>query len=263
MITSIPLLDVSKSISGKRLVTADAREFMVSVVCVTRNASLTLPALLKSIRNQKTIDFELIIVDGASTDGTIDILRDNGDVIDFWISGPDHGIYDAMNNALNYVKGKWILFLGADDLLLDGFGQIFSHLKDHHTVYYGNLLFYGKPFNKVYDDYYLTKLNFCQQAVFYPVSVFEKYSFDLQYKVYADYLLNLKCWRDPQFNFRHVNHTISWFSDGGFSSYEKDHLFEQQRDRIFKQYLKPGSYYRYLNRTLGFPRMLLRFLQNK
>ena len=263
MMTSIPLLDVSKLIGGKRLQTAESLEYMVSVVCVTRDAALTLPALLKSVRDQKSTNFELVIVDGASTDGTIDILRNNDDIIDFWISKPDHGIYDAMNNAMQYVKGEWVLFLGADDLLLDGFAGIFNHLSDQHTIYYGNLLFYGKQFNKVYDDYYLTKLNFCQQAVFYPVSVFKKYSFDVRYKVYADYLFNLECWKDPQLNFRHVNYTIAWFSDGGFSSYEKDHLFEQQRDRIFKQYLKPGSYYRYLNRTLGFPRMLLRLFQNK
>jgi glycosyltransferase involved in cell wall biosynthesis len=263
MISQIPLVDASKYYGGKRLGMAASHQFLVSIVCVTRNASASLPALLASINTQKNADTELIIVDGASEDDTTDILRDNEDVIDFWISRPDKGIYDAMNNALNYIRGKWVIFFGADDLLLDGFGAMMEQLTGPDTIYYGNLLFYGREFTRVYDDYYLTKLNFCQQAVFYPVSVFEKYQFDLKYKVYADYHLNLRCWNDPQFNFCHSDHTVSYFSDGGFSSYEKDHLFERDRDLLFKTYLKPRSYYRYLNRTLGFPGMLKRYIQNK
>jgi len=263
MISPIPLIDSAQSIGGTRTTVAVNREFLVSVICVTRNASATLPALLASVSQLKNDEVEFIVIDGASTDGTVDILEEHERLIDFWISRPDDGIYHAMNDALRYVKGRWVLFLGADDLLLNGFGQMLGLLKDPHTIYYGNLLFYGKSFFKVYDDYYLTKLNFCQQAVFYPVSVFTKYRFELKYKVYADYHLNLRCWHDPEFRFSHEDHTIAYFSDGGFSSFEKDPVFERDRDILFKQYLKRSSYYRYLNRTVGFPRMLARFIQNK
>jgi len=56
---------------------------------------------------------------------------------------------------------------------------------------------------------------------------------------------------------------VSYFCNGGFSSYAKDPAFERDRDMLFKQYLKPASYYRYLNRTLGFFGMIRRFIQNK
>jgi len=254
---------IRKDQGGSRLRETVNKELLVSVVCVTLNAAKTLPSLIKSIGDHKTDSVEFVVVDGKSTDGTINILKENENVIDFWISKPDDGIYDAMNRAMNYVKGKWVIFLGADDLLLDGFNEIVTLLKDTNTIYYGNLLFYGKEFLKVYDDYYLTKLNICPQAIFYPKAVFNKYNFDLKYNVYADYHLNLRCWNDPHFNFVHSCHMVSYFSDGGFSSYEKDVIFEQDKDMLFKKYLKRTSYYRYLNRTLGFFGMFARFIQNK
>ena len=226
-------------------------KLVVSVVCVTLNAAKTLPALIKSVNHHKPGAFEFVVIDGNSTDGTIDILKENEDVIDFWISKPDNGIYDAMNRSLNYVKGNWVIFLGADDLLMSGFENMIGLLKDPNTIYYGNLLFYGKEFF------------ICHQAIFYPRSVFIKYNYDLKYKVYADYHLNLRCWNDPQFKFVHADHLISYFREGGFSSYTKDPVFEGDREMLFKKYLKPASYYRYLNRTLGIFGIFKQFIQNK
>jgi glycosyltransferase involved in cell wall biosynthesis len=248
---------------GSRLDGRGSRHPLVSIVCVTFNAADMLPRLVESITKYKTDAVEFIVIDGASTDNTIDIIKENEAVIDFWISEPDDGIYDAMNKSLNYIKGQWIIFLGADDFLVDGFNEAIALLKAPNTIYYGNVLFYGKEFLKVYDDYYLTKLNICHQALFYPAAVFEKYKYDLQYKVYADYDLNLRCWKDPRFKFEHLNYMIAGFSEGGFSTHTKDLVFEKDRDILFKKYLKRASYYRYLNRTLGFWRMFVRFLQNK
>jgi glycosyltransferase involved in cell wall biosynthesis len=239
------------------------REFLVSVVCVTLNAAKNLPFLIKSVRDHKTDLIEFVIVDGKSNDGTLDLLKENEDVIDFWISKPDEGIYDAMNRALNYIRGKWVIFLGADDLLLEGFEKAVDKLEDPLTIYYGNVLWHGKPFSKIYDDYYLTKLNICHQIIFYPRAVFMQYNFNLQYPVYADYHLNLRCWNDRRFKFAHINHFISYFHHGGFSSYTKDPAFETDRNMLFRKYLKMSSYYRYLNRTLGFFGMFMRFIQNR
>jgi len=243
--------------------TDNNRQPLVSVVCVTYNAGQTLPQLLSSVAVHKSDAVELVIIDGNSTDDTLNIIKQNEAIIDFWISEPDKGIYDAMNKAIAYTKGQWIVFLGADDTLMDDFTEMLTVLKSPDTIYYGNVIFYGKPFSKVYDDYYLTKLNICHQAIFYPRAVFEKYKYDLKYNVYADYHLNLRCWHDPQFKFQHVDYLVASFPEGGYSFYTKDPEFEKERDMLFKKYLKRKSYYRYLNRTLGFGRMLLRFIQNK
>lgn len=248
---------------GLRINEADNKQALVSIVCVTLNAAEPLPHLIKSIGEHKTDAVEFIICDGGSSDGTIDILKEHEAVIDFWISEPDNGIYDAMNRSLNYIKGQWVIFFGADDLLAGGFSNMITLLKDPGTIYYGNVIYYGKELLKLYDDYYLTKLNFCHQAVFYPRAVFTKYQYELQYKVYADYHLNLRCWKDPMFKFVHADYLVASFPDGGFSTYTKDVVFEEERDMLFKKYLKRSSYYRYLNRTLGFFGMFVRFIQNK
>ena len=248
---------------GLRINEAYNKQALVSIVCVTLNAAKSLPDLIKSIDKHRTDAVEFIICDGGSSDGTIDILIENEKAIDFWISDPDNGIYDAMNKSLNYIKGQWVIFLGADDLLSEGFGKMIPLLKEPNTIYYGNVLYYGKELLKLYDDYYLTKLNFCHQAIFYPKAVFTKYQYDLQYKVYADYHLNLRCWKDPMFKFVHADYLVASFPDGGFSTYTKDVAFEKDRDMLFKKYLKRSSYYRYLNRTRGVFGMFVRFIQNK
>jgi glycosyltransferase involved in cell wall biosynthesis len=248
---------------GKRLKQSIDALPKVSIVCVTFNAAKTLPELLKSISNYKTAETELIIIDGNSTDDTLQIINKNEEIIDFWISEPDSGIYDAMNKSMQYITGQWVIFLGADDLLTEGFAEMVNELKDKKTIYYGNVIYYGKEFSKVYDDYYLTKLNICHQGILYPKAVFDKFRYDTRYKVYADYHLNLRCWKDPEFKFVHSNHLIASFPEGGFSTHTKDLLFEEERDKLFKQYLKRTSYYRYLNRTIGVFGMLKRFIISK
>src|ERR1700722_9698820 len=96
---------IPKDRGGLRLRETGNKKPLVSVVCVTYNAAETLRGLIKSISDHKTRLVEFVVVDGNSTDGTVDILKENEDVIDFWISKPDNGIYDAMNRAVNYVKG--------------------------------------------------------------------------------------------------------------------------------------------------------------
>lgn len=91
---------------------------LVTIITSTYNAAEHLPDVIKSIREQAYDNVEWVIVDGASLDGTLDILRQNEDVIDFWVSEPDKGIYDAWNKGLQLAHGDWILFLGADDQIL-------------------------------------------------------------------------------------------------------------------------------------------------
>jgi glycosyltransferase involved in cell wall biosynthesis len=96
---------------------------MISILTVTLNAQKDLPRLVESIRSQsKTSAFEWIVVDGASTDGTKEILRSAGDVVTHWISEPDKGFYDALNKAVILCKTPYYIVMGADDFFCrDGF----------------------------------------------------------------------------------------------------------------------------------------------
>jgi hypothetical protein len=90
----------------------------VSVITSTFNAVALLPYTIRSIREQTSREFEWIVVDGNSTDGTQAVLRENGDLISCWISEPDQGIYDAWNKACKMARGEWVVFLGAGDELV-------------------------------------------------------------------------------------------------------------------------------------------------
>lgn len=88
---------------------------LITIIIASLNSSQTIEDCINSINAQTYTNTELIIIDGASTDGTIDILKKNNEVISTWISEPDHGIYDAWNKAIHIAKGDYICFLGADD----------------------------------------------------------------------------------------------------------------------------------------------------
>ncbi|MDL5501794.1 MAG: glycosyltransferase, partial [Candidatus Methanoperedens sp.] len=94
------------------------------------NGAKTLQRCIDSVSNQSYLNKELIIIDGGSTDGTIEILRSSQDKITYWQSGPDNGIYDAWNKALDHARGDWICFLGSDDYLWKSnvFEEIMPHL---------------------------------------------------------------------------------------------------------------------------------------
>lgn len=91
----------------------------ITIITATYNAAEYLPSLVLSIREQVYERVQWIVLDGGSVDGTIDIIRQNEDVVDAWLSEPDEGIYDAWNKALRLVRGNWVLFMGADDTFAD------------------------------------------------------------------------------------------------------------------------------------------------
>jgi len=114
----------------------------ISIVTSTFNAAKELPHTIRSIREQTSRDFEWIVVDGNSTDGTQTLLHENDGQISHWISEPDEGIYDAWNKACKMARGDWIIFLGAGDELVapTTLAECMKHLEDvsaDTTVVYG------------------------------------------------------------------------------------------------------------------------------
>src|ERR1700761_8725485 len=99
----------------KNISNVNNRQPLVSIVCVTYNAAAVLRDLIKSVSDHKTDEIEFVVIDGNSTDETPKIIKENEAIIDNWISEKDNGIYDAMNKSIAYTKGRWIIFLGADD----------------------------------------------------------------------------------------------------------------------------------------------------
>lgn len=218
----------------------------ISVIIVTYNAAADLQNCLDSIYRQKYPSIEIIVMDGQSTDGTVDILKQNTDKIAFWKSEKDDGIYEAMNKALKHISGEWVYFLGADDVLLDEFSDMAYALKDKSTIYYGSVDKDGVKYLGYLTAYQQAKTNINHQAMIYPAAVFKKYQFDTKYRISADHVLNMQCWKDPDFNIEFIDYTIAKFNHTGVSSVKKDKLFEKHKARLILENYGFGIWLRFL-----------------
>lgn len=115
----------------------------ISIVTISYNSAATIIKTIQSVRIQKEQykDIEYIIIDGASTDGTIDIIKANEDVIDIWISEKDEGISDAFNKGICLAKGKFICLLNSDDELLpNAVLNVVNNVDDNVDIIHGNIL---------------------------------------------------------------------------------------------------------------------------
>ena len=88
----------------------------ISLITVTYNCYQTLKDTIDSVRAQEYDELEYIVIDGGSTDGTVDLIKSNEDLISFWLSERDSGIYDAMNKGLEKASGDYVGFLHSDDM---------------------------------------------------------------------------------------------------------------------------------------------------
>ena len=212
-------------------------EPLVTVVIVTLNAAATLRVSLESVLNLACGDVELVIVDGGSTDGTLEIISEYESRIGRWISEPDRGLYDAMNKAVRLGRGQWYFFLGADDHVEEGFCAMLGSLKDPETIYYCNVWMprRGIRYDGRFSALSLALRNICHQGLFYPSRVWQSHAYDLRYPVNADYALNLSCFADPQFRFEYVDQTVAVFNDEtGVSQSRSDPAFDADKLRIIK-----------------------------
>ncbi len=186
---------------------------------VTFNAAAVLERALQSIMRHKTPAMELVVVDGASSDGTLDILRRHADILDHWRSEPDTGIYDAMNKVLGVATGDWLLFLGADDELLASPDQLLDLCKCPDAAYYGNVRIQasGRVSGGHFSRYRLMQENICHQSILYPRSAYKHKAYDTKCGLLADHRYNIEL-MGSGVPFVHVDVTISLFNDAGRSA---------------------------------------------
>ncbi len=210
---------------------------LVSIIIVTLNAERYLQRCLDSILKQEYPALEIIVVDGASTDNTIAIIKSNAEHIKYWSSEKDEGIYYAMNKAILKTQGQWTYFLGSDDELTPEFSELAYELKDSRTIYYGSVWKNSKKYLGKLSAYTHAKMGVNHQAMIYPSSVFKKYKFDTNFRISADHILNMWCWKDKDYKYMFKDYTIATFNTTGISSLNKDQLFEKHKaNLIFKNY---------------------------
>ena len=180
---------------------------LISIIVAVFNAVDTLQQCIDSVAQQTYPNKELIIIDGGSKDGTVDVLKANHNQIRYWVSEPDHGIYNAWNKGLERVNGEWICFLGADDFFLDDhvlerMSAALQNISPDVRLAYaqimlvnaeGEALFLaGEPWVKI-KRRFMQGLCLPHQGVMHRWSLFEQNGkFDESFRIGGDYELMLR-----------------------------------------------------------------------
>ena len=166
---------------------------LITVITVVYNDVSNIEQTILSVINQIYPNLEYIIIDGGSTDGTVDVIKKYVNRLAYWISEPDKGIYDAMNKGVRKAKGKWVNFMNSGDLFAsnDAVERIFNaKINDDIKVIYGSV-FLKKNGKRILQKPFpicriSNHMSFCHQASFTRT---DSVHFDLTYKIVADYKL--------------------------------------------------------------------------
>ena len=223
----------------------------ITIVTVSFNDATNLKKTIENVTLQDYKNLEYIVIDGGSKDNSVEIIKNYKYKIDFWISEPDRGIYDAMNKSLNYAHGSWILFMNAGDTFVSNntLSQVFAHdIKDDVCVIYGdNYLVYpfGKSVNRASSNLDFSRhLPFNHQSSMVRTSVIKKYLFNTDYKILADMDMFYRIFKDG-LGFMHVDVFICNYLMDGFSS-TNGMLFFKEREKLLGTYGSLGYYIRHV-----------------
>ncbi|MBM6670869.1 glycosyltransferase [Phocaeicola coprophilus] len=206
---------------------------LITVITVVFNDVKHIEETMLSVVNQTYPNIEYIIIDGGSTDGTVDIIKKYADRITYWVSEPDNGIYDAMNKGIRKATGEWCCFINAGDVFVHEniVRSIFERGGCTYDVIYGDTIHIftsGRFLHKAEDVKVLKKrMPFCHQSCFVKSLLLKQYEFDCQYKVAADYDLFYRLYKQHAY-FLKINKVIAVF-DGieGISSSHPELLFQE------------------------------------
>ncbi len=234
--------------------------FSIIVVCL--NAGEKLYKTIESILRQTEKDYEIIVKDGGSTDGSLEKLLQNDKVKLY--QQKDTGIYDAMNQAVKYAGGEYLFFLNCGDYFYDetvlaavkksietGEGMKEKTFKQKRgDIFYGNIREAKTgavvQSNPVIDEFACYRNVPCHQACFYGRELFARRGFKTCYKVRADYEHFLWCVYEKKARTVYMPITVALYEGGGFSeTRENERVSKQEHAKIIKQYMSPAKALKY------------------
>jgi len=197
---------------------------LVSIITVTLNGGRLLEQTIKSVLELEYSNVEYIIIDGGSKDTTPDILRKYNEQIDYWISEPDEGIYDAMNKGWSLANEKaFILYLGAADTIISLPADM-TQYKNTDIIYGRVSLGQGKTFQSKADFTLRLTNTLHHQALLINKSIHPQPPFDRRFKVYADFDFSQRLYKKG-YNFIKSEIFLSAASPAGASRiYARDEM---------------------------------------
>jgi glycosyltransferase involved in cell wall biosynthesis len=215
----------------------------LSIITINYYNLLGLKKTVESVTSQTWQEFEYIVIDGGSTDGSAEYLESQTDNITYWVSQPDKGIYNAMNKGIAKATGEYLLFLNSGDHFIDALSlqKVQNHLINEDVIYFnidvidnGSSYVLENPavmsFSYLYNDLP------CHQCTFIHQSIFERVGYyDESLKIVADWKLLLQAILKYNVTYRKVDDVFSTFYKDGISSLpENQSIIEAERTQVLE-----------------------------
>lgn len=240
-----------------------------SIIVVAYNAAPHIRKTIESVLAQSFTDFEIVVKDAASTDTTLDEIPSDARIRVY--SERDGGIYDGMNAAIRYARGKYFLFLNCGDFLasidvLSGIYEIAKDKNEEKTVIYGDYTRRGVLFKSpsTLTPFYLYRTPLCHQTVFFGCGVFANEKYDTTYKILADYNLTLLTFFGG-FEYIYAPVTVSDYMGGGVSESKEGAIKKKaERERALKTHFSKKQLRRYKTKLFfSFRRLRQKLISDK
>ena len=194
---------------------------VITIITVVFNDELNIENTLNSVIQQSYRNIQYIVIDGNSSDGTLDVVNRYRDNIDILISEPDRGVYDAMNKGINEAVGDWIIFMNSGDLFYnDSVLENVFKFDYEEDVLYGNNVYAHNIEDIVVPrklDTFWRGLPFNHQASFVKTELYKKFNFDLKYSISSVHDFFFKLFKEG-YRFRYIDIVISVYDLTGMSA---------------------------------------------
>lgn len=248
---------------------------LISVITINKNNAIGLAKTIKSVISQDFKDFEFIVIDGNSDDGSNVILKDNSDKITYWSSENDSGIYNAMNKGIEKSQGKYLLFLNSGDYLVNNETlSLASKELDNTDIVYGDMVIdRNNQLEYVLSASPLLFEEMIRGTLWHPVSfikkeLFSKYGmYNEIYKIVSDYDFFLKTIYIHKVSIKHISQFISVFNTNGIGSSSKfQELHNAEKYQVQTTYFHPSiikSAYNYSDLKRSKPQVVFNWLKTK
>ena len=215
----------------------------ISIVTIVYNDSTGLEKTIKSVVNQTFHDYEYIIIDGGSTDGSVDIIMRYESHIDYWVSESDKGIYNAMNKGLEHCHGEWSFFLNSGDVFCSNnvLRDIdFDGVSEQTGAIYGRYKFYSRYdkllLNEVRSPFFESKkryrgMGFSHQSVFVRTTFARRFPFDESFRLCADYNMMMRIY-EAGYSFQRIETIIAICDGRGGTSMNNRFIQDKEIARV-------------------------------
>lgn len=214
-----------------------------SIITINYNNKDGLEKTILSVLGQTCHDYEYIIIDGGSTDGSVDVIKKYANRIDYWVSEPDSGRYPAMNKGINQAKGDYLNFMNSGDTFYSSTVLVdiakMNYTEDIITGGYYNQEKGIKHIIKTQEVTLLTmfKNTFNHQATFYKRELFRKRLYDESYVIQSDAKFNYLSIIYDNCSVRIIDYIIAVYDLNGISS--KLEIVDKEWERLLAELFPP------------------------